>query len=225
MDLEKIAEVTHQAWFVAMAKQGWIFGPRLNPDFKTHPWLKPYAGLSDVTKDIVRAQVRGTLSAIEAQGGAVAGAGSFTPPPRPVAPVQQVAQPVAQPVARPSAPEPVAAPVAPQPVAVAQAARPAAPSGGVVEVLERKIDASGRMRIGSGLVKKAELLPGNATQVAIVQTGNMIEVLPYDPGMSDAFFASVNPDGFMLPKAMLSGMGAQDFTLTISAGRLVVRPK
>ena len=53
MDFEKIAEASHQAWFVAMAKQGWIFGPRLNPDFKTHPWLKPYGGLSDGTKEIV----------------------------------------------------------------------------------------------------------------------------------------------------------------------------
>jgi hypothetical protein len=29
----------------------------------------------------------------------------------------------------------------------------------------------------------------------------------------------------MLPKAMLSGTGASDFTLTITPGRLVVRPK
>jgi hypothetical protein len=220
MDFEKIAEATHQAWFVAMAKQGWIFGPRLNPDFKTHPWLKPYPGLSDNTKEIVRAQVRGTLAALEGHG-YVPGAGASMPPARPT----PAPPPPAAPVARPAAPPPVAAPApTPASTATAQAPRPAAPAEDA-QVLERKIDTSGRMRIGSGLVKKAELLPGNATQVAIVQRGDAIEVLPYDANMADAFFASVNPDGFMLPKAMLSGTGATDFILTITPGRLVVKPK
>ncbi|MDB5102162.1 MAG: RyR protein [Cyanobacteria bacterium RYN_339] len=224
MDFEKIAEASHQAWFVAMAKQGWIFGPRLNPDFKTHPWLKPYGGLSDTTKEIVRAQLRGTLAALEGQG-YVPGSGAVVPPPKaPPAPTPRPAETSAPsaPPARPSAPPPP--PPAPM-AAPAQQAASAARSSVVEEVLERKIDTSGRMRIGSGLVKKAELLPGNATQVAIVQRGDAIEVLPYDATMPDAFFASVNPDGFMLPKAMLSGTGASDFTLTISPGRLVVRPK
>ena len=57
MDLEKIAEASHQAWFVAMAKQGWIFGPRLNPDFKTHPWLKPYGGLADHVAVMFRGKI------------------------------------------------------------------------------------------------------------------------------------------------------------------------
>jgi hypothetical protein len=223
MDFEKIAEASHQAWFVAMAKQGWIFGPRLNPDFKTHPWLKPYGGLSDSTKEIVRAQVRGTLAALEGQG-YVPGAGAAVPPPK--APPAPVSRPVEQavpasPPARPVAPPPAPAPA---PAPAATATRPA-PAEVATEVLERKIDTSGRMRIGSGLVKKAELLPGGATQVAIVQRGDAIEVLPYDANLADAFFASVNPDGFMLPKAMLSGTGASDFTLTITPGRLVVRPK
>jgi hypothetical protein len=225
MDFEKIAEASHQAWFVAMAKQGWIFGPRLNPDFKTHPWLKPYGGLSDSTKEIVRAQVRGTLAALEGQG-YVPGAGAAVPPPKATpapAPRPVEAATPAAPPPRPVAPPPP--PAAPAPVA----APPAPPARAAVaedaQVLERKIDTSGRMRIGSGLVKKAELLPGNATQVAIVQRGDAIEVLPYDASLADAFFASVNPDGFMLPKAMLSGTGASDFTLTITPGRLVVRPK
>jgi hypothetical protein len=92
-------------------------------------------------------------------------------------------------------------------------------------VIERRVDASGRMRIGSGLVKKADLLRGGATQVTILQAGSVIEVLPYDPAANGAFYASVNPDGFMLPKAMLSGTGAQDFILSITPGRLIVRPR
>jgi hypothetical protein len=227
MDFEKIAEATHQAWFVAMAKQGWIFGPRLNPDFKTHPWLKPYMGLSDTTKEIVRAQLRGTLAALESQG-YVSGTGVTVPPPKPA---QAAVNPPTGAMASASPPavvrpQPSMSPPPPPPTAattVAPASRTLVTED--AQVLERKIDTSGRMRIGSGLVKKAELLPGNATQVAIVQRGDSIEVLPYDPNMSDAFFASVNPDGFMLPKAMLSGTGASDFTLTITPGRLVVKPK
>lgn len=226
MDLEKIAEASHQAWFVAMAKQGWIFGPRLNPDFKTHPWLKPYPGLSDAAKEIVRAQVRGTLAALEAHGFSGASGVTTRPMPspapaaRPTAPVQPAAPapaPTPVPVAEKPAPAPAPAP-APTPVA-------ASAVDSRVEVLERKADASGRMRIGAGLVKKAELLPPGATQVSIVQKGTTIEVLPYDPNLGDAFFASVNPDGFMLPKAMLASTGATDFTLTLSPGRLVVTPK
>ncbi len=233
MDFEKLAESTHQAWFVAMAKQGWIFGPRLNADFKTHPWLKPYAGLADTTKEIVRAQVRGTLAALESQGvGSIKGFAGMAASAPPAAP-QPRPTPSAEPVARPSAPQPAAA--APPPVAapVAPAAAPVAVVAPVAtvaqaedtQILERKIDASGRMRIGAGLVKKADLLPNGSTQVAILQEGNVIQVLPYDANMPNAFFASVNPDGFMLPKAMLSGMGAVDFILTITPGKLVVKPK
>lgn len=223
MDLEKLAEASHQAWFVAMAKQGWIFGPRLNPDFKTHPWLKPYPGLSDAAKEIVRAQVRGTLAALEASGGqvtisTVAAAPKPAPPPTPAAPAPAPSAPSAPPQAAPAAEKPA-------PAAVAAPQAPAAPQGGSIQVLERKADSSGRMRIGAGLVKKAELLPGSATQVAILQHGRTIEVVPSDQGPADAFFASVNPDGFMLPKAMLSQTGATDFTLTIYRGRLVVAPQ
>lgn len=220
MDLEKIAEASHQAWFVAMAKQGWIFGPRLNPDFKTHPWLKPYPGLSDNAKEIVRAQVRGTLGALEAQGYLSLKPGTL-PPQKPVSvtvptPTAPKAEPTPAPVAKP---EP-----APTPTPATPAAKPA-PADEDTQVIERRVDASGRMRIGAGLVKKADLLRGGNTQVAIVQRGDAIEVLPYDPDLADAFFASVNPDGFMLPKAMLSASGAKDFILTLSPGRLVVRPK
>lgn len=220
MDLEKIAEASHQAWFVAMAKQGWIFGPRLNPDFKTHPWLKPYPGLSDNAKEIVRAQVRGTLGALEAQGYLSLKPGTL-PPQKPVSvtvptPTAPKAEPTPAPVAKPE-PTPTPTPVAP--------AAKAAPADEDTQVIERRVDASGRMRIGAGLVKKADLLRGGNTQVAIVQRGDAIEVLPYDPDLADAFFASVNPDGFMLPKAMLSASGAKDFILTLSPGRLVVRPK
>lgn len=218
MDFEKIAEASHQAWYVAMARQQWVYGPRLNSEYKTHPWLKPYAGLSDSVKEIVRAQVRGTLAALEGQGIAP---GTIVPPAKtPPAPQPRPAEPapaVAQPARSITPPQPaVATPV--QPAAAASAPEEA-------QVLERKIDASGRMRIGSGLVKRAELLPGGSTQVAIVQRGVAIEVLPYDASLDDAFFASVNPDGFMLPKAMLAGTGATDFTLTITPGRLVVKPK
>ena len=227
MDFEKLAEASHQAWFVAMAKQGWIFGPRLNPDFKTHPWLKPYAGLSDGTKEIVRAQVRGMLAGLEAQGvSSIKGFAGMAPPPSPPAPAPTRPAPAADAPAR-QAPEPSqAAPAqaAPPSRGAAPAPTPAA-SQVEAQVLDRKIDASGRMRIGAGLVKKADLLPGGATQVAILQNGNIIEVVPYDAGLPNAFFASVNPDGFMLPKAMLSGMGAVDFILTITPGRLVVKPK
>lgn len=230
MDFEKLAESTHQAWFVAMAKQGWIFGPRLNADFKTHPWLKPYAGLADTTKEIVRAQVRGTLTALESQGvGSVKGFASMAAASPPAAPVPR--PPSAEPTPRPMAPQPqAAAPAAPTPAPAPVATAPAAPSASTArpedtQILDRKIDASGRMRIGAGLVKKAELLPNGSTQVAILHIGNVIEVLPYDANLPNAFFASVNPDGFMLPKAMLSGMGAIDFTLTLTPGRLVVKPK
>ncbi|HEY9723975.1 MAG TPA: RyR domain-containing protein [Oscillatoriaceae cyanobacterium] len=223
MDLEKIAEASHQAWFVAMAKQGWIFGPRLNPDFKTHPWLKPYAGLSDGAKEIVRAQVRGTLGALEAQGYLSLKPGTL-PPQKPVT-VTMPAQAAPKHEAAPT-PTPVpAAKAEPTPAPVATPAPKAAPAEEDTQVIERRVDASGRMRIGAGLVKKADLLRGGNTQVAIVQRGDAIEVLPYDPDLADAFFASVNPDGFMLPKAMLAASGAKDFILTLSPGRLVVRPK
>lgn len=230
MDLEKIAEASHQAWFVAMAKQGWIFGPRLNPDFKTHPWLKPYGSLADNVKEIVRAQVRGTLQALESSGTPVGAVTSSAPRPA-AAPVQPVAQ--AQP--RPQAPAQPAAPAAPaaQPQAPVQTApavrsepKPAPAGGGQdMEVLERKVDSSGRMRIGSGLVKKAELLPGGATQVGIVSNGPVIEVMPNAEAPGDAFFAAVNPDGFMLPKAILAATGANEFTIHIQLGRLILRPK
>ncbi len=226
MDFEKLAEASHQAWFVAMAKQGWIFGPRLNPDFKTHPWLKPYLGLSDATKEIVRAQVRGMLAALEAQGvSSIKGFAGMAPAPAPTAPAPTRPAPAIEPPARLTA-EPAAPQQAAQAPAKAAAPAPAPAASNVeAQVLERKIDASGRMRIGAGLVKKADLLPGGSTQVAILQHGTTIEVLPYDANLPNAFFASVNPDGFMLPKAMLSGMGAVDFMLTITPGRLVVKPK
>lgn len=229
MDFEKLAEASHQAWFVAMARQGWVFGPRLSQEFKTHPWLKPYPGLSDQTKEIVRAQVRGILQALDQQG-----VSEFkdlaTPPPaapspapvRAVAPVRESQAP--SPAQRPAPPEPeVVRPTVLQ--ATEASVRNNNSSAGEGQVLERRVDASGRMRIGSGLVKKAELLREGVNQVTIVQSGTCIEVVPYDPGVSGAFYASVNPDGFMLPKAMLAGAGSQDFTLTILPGRLVVRPK
>ncbi len=206
MDLEKIAEASHQAWFVAMAKQGWIFGPRLNPDFKTHPWLKPYGSLDNNVKEIVRAQVRGTLAALEAQGAAPAIAQS--PPPSPPVKPAAVEKPVESP---PPSPPP--------------APKPSANGLEVLEVLDRKADSSGRMRIGTGLVKKAELLASGGTQVAIIQQGKTVEVIPAEEGPATAFFASVNPDGFMLPKAILSGTGATDFILTVMRGKLLVEPK
>lgn len=234
MDLEKIAEASHQAWFVAMAKQGWIFGPRLNPDFKTHPWLKPYGGLADNVKEIVRAQVRGTLAALETHGVPVGTAVSA--PTRPAAPAQPAVTPRPQPpAAQPVTPPPAAAtpaaqpaarPATPQPAAVSapQASTASAP-GLDMEVLERKVDSSGRMRIGSGLVKKAELLPEGATQVGIVSKGSVIEVMPNAEAPADAFFAAVNPDGFMLPKAILAATGTAEFTIHIQHGRLILRPK
>ncbi|MEB3330772.1 MAG: RyR domain-containing protein [Candidatus Sericytochromatia bacterium] len=230
MDFEKLAAASHQAWFLAMARQGWTFGPRLSQEFKTHPWLKPYPGLSDAAKEIVRAQVRGVLQALETEGVSdVKGLAGQAPPPAPgpvttsprpapavePAPVRQTA---AAPVGSPAAPKVSAA----APLSKAQAPEPA---GLEAEVIERRVDASGRMRIGSGLVKKAELLKGGAHQVTILQAGNVIEVLPYDPAAAGAFYASVNPDGFMLPKAMLAGTGAQDFILSITPGRLIVRPR
>jgi hypothetical protein len=228
MDFEKLAEASHQAWFVAMARQGWVFGPRLSQEFKTHPWLKPYPGLSDQTKEIVRAQVRGLLHALEGQGITdVKGIGPapVAPTPsvttRPAAVPQEPATPIARPaVSESQAPRPVA-PMAPD----NGKKPPEAPPANDSQVLERRVDASGRMRIGSGLVKKAELLKEGVNQVTILQSGGTIEVVPYDPSAAGAFYASVNPDGFMLPKAMLSGAGSQDFTLTILPGRLVVRPK
>lgn len=252
MDFEKIAEATHQAWFVAMAKQGWTFGPRLNPDLKTHPWLKPYAALLDPVKEIVRAQARGALVALEGQGLLAAGVVIPQPPKTPVRPVAQAPvpalplKPLAGTVPAPAAPEapaaapiavPVSAPVAPSaPAGPLFAAAPAAPApapkaapapagtGELLEVVERKVDASGRMRIGSGLVKKAGLLPAGATQVAIVQDGGTIQVVPAAEGPSDAFFAAVNPDGFMLPKAMLGTVGGTMFRITLRAGSLAVAP-
>jgi hypothetical protein len=228
MDFEKLAEASHQAWFVAMARQGWVFGPRLSQEFKTHPWLKPYPGLSDQAKEIVRAQVRGLLQALEGQGIAeikgiapAPAASVPSPPQRPVAPPQEPAAPVARaPVVEPQAPRPTAPPLPDNGKKPAES-----PPNNDSQVLERRVDASGRMRIGSCLVKKAELLKEGVNQVTILQAGNSIEVVPYDPGATGAFYASVNPDGFMLPKAMLSGAGSQDFTLTILPGRLVVRHK
>jgi hypothetical protein len=237
MDFEKLAAASHQAWFMAMARQGWTFGPRLSQEFKTHPWLKPYPGLSDAAKEIVRAQVRGVLQVLEAEGVSdVKGLAGQAPPPAVgvVAPVSAT-RPAAPPEAAPTrqvapASGSSASPPAAAPAAVRQA--PAAPAPHVAEapaveaeVIERRVDASGRMRIGSGLVKKADLLKGGANQVTILQAGNVIEVLPYDPSAAGAFYASVNPDGFMLPKAMLSGTGAQDFILSITPGRLIVRPR
>jgi hypothetical protein len=240
MDLEKIAESSHQAWFVAMAKQGWIFGPRLNPDFKTHPWLKPYSGLADNVKEIVRAQVRGTLAALETHGVPVGTAVSA--PTRPAAPAQPAVTPRPQPpAAQPVTPPPAAAtpaaqpaarPAPPQPAAVSAPQASSTPAAGQdsargqdMEVLERKVDSSGRMRIGSGLVKKAELLPEGATQVGIVSKGSVIEVMPNAEAPADAFFAAVNPDGFMLPKAILAATGTAEFTIHIQHGRLILRPK
>jgi hypothetical protein len=201
MDLEKIVDASHQAWFVAMAKQGWIFGPILNPDRKTHPWLKPYAGLSDAAKEIVRAQVRGTLQALEGQGGL----------PAPGAPSSSSSDAVAS----RTVPKAVPTPVSPMLESSASAS----------EVIERKIDASGRMRIGAGLVKKAELIVDAVNQVGIRQLDDALEVVPHSVAGPNAFLASVNPDGFMLPKAMLSGMGASEFILTLTPGRLEVKPK
>ncbi|MEB3284107.1 MAG: RyR domain-containing protein [Candidatus Sericytochromatia bacterium] len=226
MEFEKIAEASHQAWFVAMARQGWVFGPRLSQEFKTHPWLKAYPGLSDQTKEIVRAQVRGTLQALEGQGlSDLKGLVASAPAPAAVTPARATVvarEPASPPESRPVAPS-VAAPAPPAVDESVKKNPPTPTSNG--QVLERKVDASGRMRIGSGLVKKAELLRGGVNQVTITQSGSCIEVSPYDPNAAGAFYASVNPDGFMLPKAMLAGAGSQDFTLTILPGRLVVQPK
>ncbi|MEB3196291.1 MAG: RyR domain-containing protein [Candidatus Sericytochromatia bacterium] len=221
MDFEKLAEASHQAWFVAMARQGWVFGPRLSAEFKTHPWLKPYPGLSDNTKEVVRAQVRGLLQALEAQG-VTSIAGLANQMPAAAAPPPPVRAASAEPVSPPP-PKPVTSVPSAAPSPALEKTDDAGRSDG--QVLDRKVDASGRMRIGSGLVKKAELLKSGTTQVTIIQNGDVIEVLPYDPNASGAFYASVNPDGFMLPKAMLAGTGGQDFTLTITPGRLVVKPK
>lgn len=220
MDLEKLAEASHKAWYVAMAKQGWTFGGRWNDQTKHCPWLKPYASLHDGVKDAIRASVRGMLQAIEAGGGEVPVLAAAPPPPpapRP-APSSFAPSPVL------SAPAPVAAPVSPPPAAAA-APRPVAAPAMEGEKVERKVDTSGRMRVGSGIVKKAELVVGGVNQVAIVNRGDHLEVLPYDNDLSDAFYASVNPDGFMLPKQMLSAFTATEYVLTVLTGRVLVHPK
>lgn len=220
MDLEKLAEASHKAWYLAMAKQGWTFGGRWNDQTRHCPWLKPYAALHDSVKEAIRAQVRGTLQAIEAGGGEIPTLAAMPSPPPAPRPAPTSFAPAA-PAAAPS-PAPVAAPVAPPPVAA-----PARPAAQAVEgeKVERKVDTSGRMRVGSGIVKKAELVNGGVNQVAIVNRGDHLEVLPYDNDLPDAFYASVNPDGFMLPKQMLSAFTATEYVLTVLPGRVFVHPK
>lgn len=219
MDLEKLAEASHKAWYVAMAKQGWTFGGRWNDQTRHCPWLKPYPALHDSVKEAIRASVRGTLQAIEAGGGEIPTL-TAAPPAAPAAPrpVTPTFTPAPAPAAPPPAPAP--APSAPSP------AKPAAAAQVVEgEKVERKVDTSGRMRVGSGIVKKAELVTGGVNQVAIVNRGGFLEVLPYDNDLSDAFYASVNPDGFMLPKQMLSAFTATEYVLTVLSGRVLVHPK
>ncbi len=57
-EMEKLAELIHQAWVIDRRLDGWRFGKTRDNQKMIHPSLRPYNQLSDDVKDHDRAQIR-----------------------------------------------------------------------------------------------------------------------------------------------------------------------
>ena len=56
--LEQLSELEHERWVRDKLKQGWRYGPAMDPDLKLSPEMVPYADLGPVTKEFIRRNVR-----------------------------------------------------------------------------------------------------------------------------------------------------------------------
>ena len=51
---ERLAENTHEVWALGRVNDGWVYGPVLDREKKTHPLLVPYSQLPESEKDYDR---------------------------------------------------------------------------------------------------------------------------------------------------------------------------
>ena len=61
---ELLAENVHDIWAVGKIKEGWTFGPQLDAQKKTTPFLIPYKELPDAQKNYDRATAMETVKTI-----------------------------------------------------------------------------------------------------------------------------------------------------------------
>jgi len=57
-EVELLAEMEHDRWVRERLARGWIYGPTKSIQKKTHPYLVPWAKLSEEAKDLDRDAVR-----------------------------------------------------------------------------------------------------------------------------------------------------------------------
>lgn len=65
---EMLAKNTHEVWAVGKLKEGWAYGPKIDPELKQHPSLIPYEELSEEQKDYDRNTSIETLKVLIALG-------------------------------------------------------------------------------------------------------------------------------------------------------------
>lgn len=65
---EIIARDVHDTWALGRMREGWIYGPILDNQLKTHPCLVPYEELPETEKDYDRNTATATLQFVIAAG-------------------------------------------------------------------------------------------------------------------------------------------------------------